>query len=293
MQKKNNKINSQEIGLDIAMSLAKFVTGKENLHYGYWENLEVKLENFGKAQEAFTEKILSYISYISNKKKLKILDIGGGAGETAKILHDLGHEVTIIIPSKILAEKARKNTKGNTKIEITTFEDYKIKTNKKFDLCLFFESFQYIRIDTSLNKTKEILNKDGQILIADCFRSKNYSALNKRPPGGGHELSKFYKKIKELNLKIVSYEDITFFVSPSIDLEQKFYNTIGFIYNRIEKELLSKKPFLFNFLKLIFKISLKKNKRKRLKDRLFKSERNSKTFQENNSYIIISLKTES
>ena len=55
------KINSQEIGLDIATSLAKFVTGKENLHYGYWKDLEVNLENLGKAQEAYTNKILCLI----------------------------------------------------------------------------------------------------------------------------------------------------------------------------------------------------------------------------------------
>lgn len=284
--KKNRKINSQEIGLDIAMSLAKFVTGKENLHYGYWKNLEVTLENLGKAQEAFTEKL---ISYLPNKKNLKILDIGGGAGETAKKLNELGHEVTIIVPSKVLAERAKEKTQGKTKIIITTFEKYELETKKSFDLCLFFESFQYIPIETSIKKSKEFIKKDGQILIADCFRSKNYNVKKTRPPGGGHEISKFYKKIKEYNLEILSDEDITLFVSPSIDLEQKFYNTLGFIYKRIEKELKLKKPFFFNIINFLFKISLKYNKRKKLNERLFKSERNSKIFQENNSYIIFCL----
>lgn len=284
--KKDKKINSQEIGLDIATSLAKFVTGKENLHYGYWKNLEVNLENLGEAQEAFTERLLSYLP---NKKNLKILDVGGGAGETAKKLNDLGHEVTMIVPSKILAERAKEKTQGKTKIIITTFEKYKLETEKSFDLCLFFESFQYIPIETSIKKSIQFIKKDGQILIADCFRSKNYSVKKTRPPGGGHELSKFYNKIKEYNLEIISDEDITFFVSPSIDLEQKFYNTLGFIYKRIEKELKLKRPLFFIIINFLFKISLKYSKRKKLNKRFFKNERNSKVFRENNSYMIFCL----
>ena len=170
------KINSQEIGLDIATSIAKFVTGKENLHYGYWKHLDIKLENLGKAQEAFTNKVLCLIS---NEKKLKILDIGGGSGETAKKLNRLGHDVTIIVPSKILAERAKKNTNGKVKIETTSFELYKKNKKNDFDLCLFSESFQYIPIDYSLKKSIEILKNDGKILIADCFRSKNYH-INER-----------------------------------------------------------------------------------------------------------------
>ena len=280
------KINSQEIGLDIATSLAKFVTGKENLHYGYWKDLEVNLENLGKAQEAYTNKILCLIS---KEKKLKILDIGGGSGETANKLAKLGHDITIIVPSKILAERAKKNTKGKVKIEVTSFEQYKKDKKHSFDLCLFSESFQYIPMNYSLKKSKEILKKNGKILIADCFRSKKYKMQKNRPPGGGHSISLFYEKINELKLNIIHSEDITIEVSYSVDLEQKFYNTIGFIFQRIQKEIKFKKPIIYKIMISIFKLFINKKRREKLFDRLYKNERNSESFNKNNNYMIFLL----
>ena len=282
----NKKINSQEIGLDIATSLAKFVTGKENLHYGYWKDLDINLENLGKAQEAYTNKILCLIS---NERNLKILDIGGGSGETANKLAELGHDVTIVVPSKILAERAQKNTKGKVKIEVTSFELYKKDIKNDFDLCLFSESFQYIPIDYSLKKSKEVLKNNGKILIADCFRSKNYNIQKNRPPGGGHSISLFYKKINELGLNIIYSEDITIEVSYSVDLEQKFYNTLGFIFQRIQKEIKLKRPIIYKIMLSLFKLFINRKRRKKLFDRLYKNERSSETFNKNNNYMIFLL----
>ena len=94
---------SQSIGLDIALILSKLITGKSNLHYGIWDGLEVTMGNLCLAQEAYTENLFNYLP---KKKSMKILDIGGGGGETAKKLLDKGHEVDIIVPSKELAKEA-------------------------------------------------------------------------------------------------------------------------------------------------------------------------------------------
>ena len=69
---------SQAIGLDIALELANFITGKSNMHYGIWDELEVNLGNLGIAQEAYTKKLFSYLP---KDKHLSILDVGGGATE--------------------------------------------------------------------------------------------------------------------------------------------------------------------------------------------------------------------
>ena len=147
---------SQAIGLDIAIALANFITGKDNLHYGLWDDLEVNLGNLGAAQEAYTKKLLSYLP---QKKSLNILDIGGGGGETAKLLLNLGHKVTVIVPSPILAERSKKNTKGCANIKLCTFEDYNSQNNETFDVCLFSESFQYIPLKKGLSKASKILKK--------------------------------------------------------------------------------------------------------------------------------------
>ena len=108
--KKKKKEASRLVGLDIALKISSFVTGKEHLHYGLWEKLDVTLENLGKAQEAYTTLLFKYLPKKATQKKLEILDIGGGAGENAKKLIERGHRVTIIVPSKILAEHAKINT---------------------------------------------------------------------------------------------------------------------------------------------------------------------------------------
>ncbi len=101
------KMNTQAIGLDAGLKLMKWLTGLENLHYGYWEGLEVTAGNLREAQEAYTVKLFKLLP----SKPCRILDIGGGAGETAKKLVALGHTVNIVVPSPLLADRCRANAR--------------------------------------------------------------------------------------------------------------------------------------------------------------------------------------
>ena len=74
------KMNPQSVGLDIGLSFIKWLTGSENLHYGIWTDLDVSAENIGSAQSIYTDTIFSYLP----DGPLRILDVGGGAGETAR-----------------------------------------------------------------------------------------------------------------------------------------------------------------------------------------------------------------
>ena len=286
----NKNHTSQAVGLDIALALANFITGKDNLHYGIWDGLEVNLGNLGPAQEAYTRKLLSYLP---QKKNLRILDIGGGAGETAKLFLALGHKVTIIVPSPILASRSEENTKGKANIKLCTFEDYKSQGNERFDLCFFSESFQYIPLNKALEKASKLLNKNGQILIADCFRSDVSKKSTYRPPGGGHSLIDMLEEIKINNLKIILKEEITKSVSPSIDIEQKFYKTLGIIIRRITHSFSKKHPLIFNIVNSVYKLFLNKRKRNKLHNRLFRNSRNSEIFEYYNHYMIFLLKPNS
>ena len=288
MKKKISKNDtSQAVGLDIALELAHFITGKSNMHYGIWDNLHVNLGNLGIAQEAYTEKLFSYLP---RDQHLNILDIGGGAGETAKKLLALGHKVTIVVPSPILAEHSRNNTSNKARIELCTFENFKLKNDELFDLCLFSESFQYIPLNVALKKAKSLLNKTGKIIVSDCFRS-NISFKNKhRPPGGGHLLQEMYKEINLNKLEIIIEEDITSSVSASIDLEQRFYNTIGFIIRRVIQSYSNRNKLTFKVIKVIYRVLFSYKKRMQLNERLFNNLRNSEAFELHNKYMIFLLK---
>ncbi|MEE2774912.1 MAG: methyltransferase domain-containing protein [Pseudomonadota bacterium] len=287
MSQKLKQHTSQSVGLDIAVNLANFATGKDNLHYGIWDGLDVNLGNLCLAQEAYTKKLLSYLP---KGKKLTILDVGGGAGETAKELLSLGHEVTLIVPSASLASLAKKNTRNEAKIKLCTFEDYEPNRNQLFDLCLFSESFQYIPLRFALKKAKKILKNNGKVLISDCFRSNAIKQkYSHRPPGGGHLLSEMYEEIKLNNLRVISSEEITQSVSGSIDLEQKFYNTIGSILIRVKHTFSVKNPILFLIASNIYKFLLSKKKRINVNNRLYKDLRNSKIFEKYNHYMVFFL----
>ena len=287
--KKKKKESSRLVGLDIALKVSGFVTGKEHLHYGLWDKLDVNLDNLGKAQEAYTDLLFKYLPKKKKNNKLEILDIGGGAGENAKKLIALGHKVTIIVPSKILAEHAKKNTNNKAKILITTFEDY-LPKNNLFDLCLFAESFQYIPIKIALQKASSLLNNDGEILIADCFRSEKKQEGIFRQPGGGASLISMEKELRIQKINVIVKKEITKLVAPSIQLEQKFYNTLGFSINRIMASLKINRPITLKFLNIFYKILISKRKRLRLENRLFKNTRTIKSFLQYNNYMIYKLK---
>ena len=286
----NKSHTSQAIGLDIALTLANFITGKDNMHYGVWDGLEVNLGNLGIAQEAYTDKLFSYLP---SNRKLKILDIGGGAGETAKKLIALGHIVTIIVPSPILASRSKENTGNKANIILSTFEDYYSENNELFDLCLFSESFQYIPLKEALEKARNLLNDNGLILISDCFRSDVESKNFYRPPGGGHPLDKMYKELSTSKLEIITKEEITKSVSASIDIEQNFYNTIGTIIRRVANSYSARHPFIFRIMTTTYRLLLNRKKRMRLHNRLFENSRNAEIFELYNHYMIFLLKPKS
>ena len=278
---------SQSIGLDIALILSKLITGKSNLHYGIWDGLENTMGNLCLAQEAYTRKLFQYLP---KKKNMKILDIGGGGGETANELLQKGHEVDIIVPSKELAKEAKKVTKGNATIYETTFENFKPKNSKSYDVCLFSESFQYIPMDISLPKSSLLLNETGIILVSDCFRSETFKKSKSRQPGGGHSIVKMEEKLSEFSLNVILKEDITKSVAPSIDLEQKMFNALGEIISRLSISLKNKRVMLYNLIRLLYKTLIKKKRREDIERRLFSKSRTSHLFLTYNRYLIFKLK---
>ena len=283
---KNNTLDTKALGLEVSLAIAKFVTGKENMHYGVWDNLDPCLENLGKAQEQYTKLLFKYFP---KKKKLKILDIGGGAGETAKKLISLGHSVTIIVPSDILSKRCLENTNNKAEVHNIRFEDYEPKKNQTFDLCLFSESFQYIPAKIALKKAKGLLNKGGQILVADCFRSDVKHSSHNRRPGGGHPLSEMLKLIKDVDLNIISKKDITKSVAPSLDIEQKFYNVVGVGIDKVQQGLVASHPWKMKLFNLVYKTIVNPKKRRRLHDRIYGNIRNSDNFIKFNHYMIFQL----
>lgn len=278
------KIDTQAVGLDVGLAFIRWLTGAENLHYGLWTGLEVTAGNLRAAQDNYSAKLFGYLP----AGKLRILDIGGGAGETAKKLLALGHSVDIVVPSPFLAARCRETAKGAV-VHETTFEGF--TGTGPYDLCLFSESFQYIPMEESLPKCAQLLAKGGQVLIADCFRTEAYRsrAVHGPQPGGGHPLAAFHQRIEGSAFAIAASEDITEAVAPSIDLEQRLFHVLGHGVTRVSDEIHAKRPRAHWALGKVIGLFLSRKRRANLMQRLTGTSRTSEAFRHYNRYQIFRL----
>lgn len=279
-----DKIDTRAIGLDVGLQFVRWLTGAENLHYGLWTGLEVNAENLRAAQEAYTDKLFKLLP----KSPVRILDIGGGAGETAKKLVALGHSVTIVVPSPLLAERCRANAPG-VDVHECMFEDY--DGPAEFDLCLFSESYQYIPLEVGVPRCLELLKPGGQIIISDCFRSEGFSIeAGKSTVGGGHKIADFRAKLEEWPVDVLSEEDITEATAPSVEIEQGLFNVMGFALTRVDSEFKRARPRLRWMLGKVVAALMNERKRSRLDQRLNQQTRNREMFKDNNLYLMLDLR---
>ncbi|MBA3910869.1 MAG: SAM-dependent methyltransferase [Rhodobacter sp.] len=279
-----DKIDTRAVGLDVGLAFIRWLTGAENLHYGLWTGLEVSAGNLRRAQDAYTEKLFGYLP----EGPLRILDIGGGAGETAKKLLALGHKVEIVVPSAFLAGRCRQNAPGAV-VHECTFEDF--TGSGPFDLCLFSESFQYIPLPESLPKSASLLAPRGQVLIADCFRSAAFAGRKAHgpQPGGGHGLAAFRTALQASPFAVRAEEEITEAVAPSIDLEQGLFNVIGHGLTRVGTEIKTRRPAAHWALAKVAALFLSRKRRENLMQRLTEKTRTAEAFRHYNHYMILQL----
>jgi SAM-dependent methyltransferase len=278
------KIDTRAVGLDTGLALIRWLTGAENLHYGLWTGLDVTAGNLRAAQDAYTTRLFAELP----PGPLRILDIGGGAGETAKKLIALGHSVEIVVPSAFLADCCRRNA-PEAVVHECTFQDF--SGTGPFDLCLFSESFQYIPMMDSLPKCNSLLAAGGHVLIADCFRTDAYVSRSTGGPqvGGGHRLSAFRAALLSTPFIISSEQNITLDVAPSVDLEQGLFNVLGIGLTRTADELRVKKPLVNWVLTRTIRLFLSRKRRQNLMRRMTAQDRNSAAFATFNTYLIMKL----
>ena len=211
---KNNKVSSQKIGLDIGLVIGRFFMGSEDLHYGYWPNgKDASVQNFAHAQDSHSELIMNQIPENINY----ILDVGGGSGNLALKLINNGYRVDCVIPSAFLAEQAKTKLGNESVIHICGFEQ--MPSTKTYDLIIFSESFQYVKMKKSLQKIEKMTSPNGHLLICDFFRR---DLPEKSPIGGGHSWQGFKDTISTLPFQQMTDLDISLETAPTIDLLDQF-----------------------------------------------------------------------
>ncbi|MBM3859208.1 MAG: class I SAM-dependent methyltransferase [Verrucomicrobia bacterium] len=267
------KIKGREYGLEFALIVLNFLYKSKALHYGYWgPSDEVNILSFGAAQQRYTDNLLKHVPVDA----VNILDIGCGTGIVAKHLVERGHHVECLSPSPFLNAEARKVLPPSTPVHETTFEEF--RTDRRYDLIMFVESFQYIPLNHSLTGCLRLLKPGGRVLICDVFK---LDMPGKGPIGGGRSYSEFIRQRDALGYACLQDVDITRNIAPTFDLVQDLgMNLMKPLWENARRVGKANHPFLAKTLLWIFrKELLKLNKH-------FNPDRNAKSFIEYKTYRI-------
>jgi len=276
-KKRQKKLDSQEVGLDIGMIFLKFFLDTEYLHYGYWKDgLDPHIQNLRTAQINYTNHLFSHIP----EGVKTILDVGSGTGKVAEKLIEQGYEVDCVSPSKRLTARIKERLEGKAGIFHGRYEDVAI--DKKYDLVLFSESFQYIDMQTNFEKSAKYLKDGGHILICDFFR---YYEHNHRPLGGGHWLDQYKEILAKHPFDIVKDEDITQYIAPTMTVVNSFTMDAIRPSFHLGMDLFQDRfPRVHRFVKWKFKKKLND-----IEDKHFKGQRNAENFTKFKTYRLILL----
>lgn len=277
---KIKKVNSQEVGLEIGLIFFKYFLKTEYLHYGLFEKGEEEdIWNLGKAQVRYAEKLFSLIP----EGTKTILDVGCGSGKMAQMLTKLGYKVECVSPSKLLNKYAKAILGDETPVHTKKFEDF--ESDKKFDLVMFSESFQYIAIDDAIKGAKKFLTPEGHILVADFFKRDHLPTSGLL--GGGHKWSEWEEKLPTYSLETLFEEDVTEPASGTLALVNSMtQQVIQPIYHLVFMLAEDRYPKLLKFVKWKWKKKLAK-----MENKHFTGQRNAKMFIKHKKYMIYLFKS--
>jgi SAM-dependent methyltransferase len=244
-------LRSPEFGLAMGLVLGRHLIGMEDLHYGFWtDDLPLDIRNLPLAQARYTEALLADIP----DGVRRILDVGMGAGNTARKLVERGYDVDGVSPNAFLTGVARQVLGERVRIFECKFEE--VATDRRYDLILFSESFLFMQPDAALAKAASLLADGGYILICDIFK---LPAEGKSPIGGGKELAAFRATMARYPFDLVRETDISRHIAPTFDLLDRAYReAIQPAYDLVMARLDATRPWLMRFARWWFRARLAK-----------------------------------
>ncbi len=266
--------------MDLAHIFLRYFFETEYLHFGYWDKLEPKFANLKSAQELYADNLQHTIP----AGVRTILEVGCGSGEMAKKLLGSGYQVDVVSPPSIMTSLAQEKLDGRVHFSECLFEDY--ESDKRYDLVLFSESFQFVNLETAIRKASQY---GRYILIADVFKK---DVAEKSPIGGGHPYSNFLRIVREHNVAVVTDRDVTREIAPQFDLEadvmQRFVKPFVSVLERMYRT----SGFLMRSIVRMFLFFNKKGLRK-LREKHFENSgrRNGKAFEKFKYYRFILLES--
>ncbi len=252
---KHKPVQYKDVGLEIALVFARYFFHSEYLHYGYWqEGVAVEPSNLLQAQEKYCELLLAHIPPGTKT----ILDVGCGTGRFSQELIKRGYSVDCVSPSALLTLQTRNRLGAEQVIFECRYED--LETERRYDLILFSESFQYVPLDRAFQNSLKFLNDNGHLLISDFFDT-DLEEIS--PLGGGHSLKAFNEGVIRYQYTVLQNVDITAETAPNLDLVNGLVHAVAIpIYRSITNALRQNHPSFFRGITWVYRKRLAKLRRK-------------------------------
>lgn len=273
--------------LDLFAHLLKVFADSPWLHYGLWlEGERPTFPTLRRAQERYVDKLLALLP----PAPASIFDIGGGTGALSARLADLGYDVEMLTPSAEQVTIARAALGDRIRLHQARFQDH--EPVRRYDVCLFSESFQYIPLEIVFARVDALMAPGGSVVIADCFRSPAYTGG--RMVGGGHRYLQFVEAAQRSGYRIVSDEDVTVLAAPSIEIDRMFYrDALSPVLTVLGNQLERRRPTLNRLVRGAYRLFVKERDRRHLATRLSAQNRTPELFAANNTYRFLRLTKES
>jgi ubiquinone/menaquinone biosynthesis C-methylase UbiE len=211
-------MRTQELGLILGHQLL----GLDDLHFGIWDDdLQPGYAELARAQQRYSEQLLNELPGPGGR----VLDVGCGTGKLMWQLWQRGYPVDGVAPVGELATLARRRIRDERMHDVHLYECpfEKLPLEElagRYDILLFSESFQYIKMPAVLAGARRLLKPGGRLVICDMFRGEHDGdgAAGDGVIKGGHSLAKFYRLLDESPFRLEQDTDITRQVSPTIDV---------------------------------------------------------------------------
>ena len=267
-------VDTREVGLEIGATVFKYFLNTEYLHYGYFsDGLAVTPQNLATAQVRYADLLIASIPAGTRR----ILDVGCGTGRFALDLLNHGYAVDCVSPGTILTGHARRLLGSRSHIFPCKFED--LVTDRRYDLVLFSESFQYIDPAGALAGAQRVLDPGGHILICDIFK---VDPGRQSKLGGGHDLDPYLRTVAQQPLTLVREQDITAETAGTIDLANRLsLEVLRPTYDLILRMVDDRYPRLARLLRWKYRKKLA-----RVEARHFSGERTGENFIRYKKYML-------
>lgn len=236
LQRLRHRNNGHKAADDAQLKLYSQILPGGFLNYGYHEDTslspeKMSLEAIQRAQTRYGERLVDLVGEATGP----VLDAGCGMGGLVQLLLQRGYAPTALTPNRAQIRHMRTAFPSVPLIEgrleqipLDTFKGY-------FQTVITSESFQYMNLRSTPGIIDKILRPAGRWILCDYFR------IGSTPRQSGHAWSEFTNELDQQGWRIVSAQDITPNVLPTIAYISMWGQRLavplaGFLSDRLERK---------------------------------------------------------